>query len=178
MDRPLPAGSHGAASAFHRRPRRLHCVRDAHRHLQRPHPFLLIATEPMDNIVLHKEIREKGGAYGGGVTYTPSTGNFHFYAYRDPHLKTSVDAFHEAIERIASRRFTDGELEEAKLGVLQNLDAPSPGNRAMVAYSWQRPKNLQPERRIPPKDTRSQRRGGRRGRWTAAERKKGLLVSF
>lgn len=102
-------------------------------------PLLLISTELMENTLLHKEIREKGGAYGSGATYTPSTGNFHFQAYRDPHLKNSVDTFYKAIQAIADQSFNERELEEAKLGVLQSLDAPiPPGNRAMVAYSWLR----------------------------------------
>jgi Zn-dependent M16 (insulinase) family peptidase len=102
-------------------------------------PFLLISTELMENLILHKEIREKGGAYGSGATYTPSSGNFHFYAYRDPHLKSSVDTFYKALEKIANNKFNERELEEAKLGVLQSLDGPiPPGNRAMVAYSWKR----------------------------------------
>jgi Zn-dependent M16 (insulinase) family peptidase len=102
-------------------------------------PYLLIATELMDNLVLHKEIREKGGAYGGGATYTPSTGNFHFYAYRDPNLSQTIESFYRAIEAIGAGKFNDRELEEAKLGVIQTLDSPiPPGNRAMVAYSWQR----------------------------------------
>lgn len=102
-------------------------------------PLLLISTELMENLILHKEIREKGGAYGSGATYTPSTGNFHFYSYRDPHLKNSIDAFHKAFQKIAGKKFNDRELEEAKLGVLQTLDAPiPPGNRAMVAYSWKK----------------------------------------
>lgn len=102
-------------------------------------PFLLISTELMENLILHKEIREKGGAYGSGATYTPSTGNFHFYSYRDPHLSRTVDAFQMALEKIASQGFNERELEEAKLGVIQALDAPiPPGNRAMVAYAWKR----------------------------------------
>lgn len=100
---------------------------------------LLIAAELMKNVFLHKEIREKGGAYGAGASYTPSSGNFHFYAYRDPHLKTSLDAFYKAVEIIHNKQFSARELEEAKLGVLQTLDAPvSPGNRGIVAYSWAR----------------------------------------
>lgn len=102
-------------------------------------PRLWIATALMKNLVLHREIREKGGAYGGGASYAPSTGNFHFYAYRDPHLKASFDAFHKAIEHIGHQKFNERELEEAKLSVLQTLDAPvAPGHRALVAYSWAR----------------------------------------
>ncbi len=101
--------------------------------------LLLISTELMENLILHKEIREKGGAYGSGATYAPSTGNFNFYSYRDPHLKSSIDAFHKALEKISNQKFNERELEEAKLGVLQTLDAPiAPGNRAISAYSWKR----------------------------------------
>lgn len=99
-------------------------------------PALLISTELMENLVLHKEIREKGGAYGSGATYTPSTGNFNFYSYRDPHLARTVGVFHQAIQKIAAKEFNERELQEAKLGVIQALDAPvAPGNRALLAYS-------------------------------------------
>lgn len=102
-------------------------------------PFLCICTELMENIVLHKEIREKGGAYGSGASYSPSTGNFHFYSYRDPHLARTTAIFEQALEKIASEGFNERELEEAKLGVLQTLDAPvPPGSRAITAYAWKR----------------------------------------
>jgi len=102
-------------------------------------PYLLLATELLENLVLHPEIREKGGAYGSGASYSPSTGNFHFLASRDPQLANTVLAFEKALERIGAGTFNDRELEEAKLGAIQTLDAPvAPGNRAMVAYSWKR----------------------------------------
>ncbi|MBI3508025.1 MAG: insulinase family protein [Chlamydiia bacterium] len=102
-------------------------------------PYLYLATELLENCILHKEIREKGGAYGGGASYSPSSGNFHLYAYRDPHLANTEKIFRQAIERIAEGKFNESELLEAKFGVLQTLDAPvSPGNRAIVAYAWQR----------------------------------------
>ncbi len=102
-------------------------------------PFLFVSTELMENLVLHKQIREIGGAYGSGAQYTPSTGTFNFYSYRDPHLKASIDAFQKALQTIADMKFNERELEEAKLGCLQTLDAPvSPGNRARFAYIWKR----------------------------------------
>ena len=78
-------------------------------------PALLVSKELMENVVLHKEIREKGGAYGSGASYTPSTGNFNFFSYRDPHLARTVSIFDEALQKIAAKEFSDRELEEAKL---------------------------------------------------------------
>ncbi len=102
-------------------------------------PFLLLAAELLENVVLHKEIREKGGAYGANASYTPTTGNFCFSAYRDPHLAKTMASFQKSLDIIADKKFTEAELEEAKFGTLQSLDAPiAPGSRAMTAYAWQR----------------------------------------
>ena len=102
-------------------------------------PFLTLATELLQNCSLHQEIREKGGAYGAQAVYAPATGNFYFYSYRDPHLAKTVETFHKAIQKIGNLHFTDQELEEAKLGILQTIDAPvPPGARAMAAYAWMR----------------------------------------
>lgn len=101
--------------------------------------FLLIATELLENCYLHKQVREKGGAYGSGASYAPQTGNFHFYSYRDPNLSKTIDAFEKAIEKIGGGHFTEAELEEAKFGVIQSIDEPvPPGSRAMIAYAWKR----------------------------------------
>jgi Zn-dependent M16 (insulinase) family peptidase len=100
---------------------------------------LLVATDLLENTSLHNEVREKGGAYGSGASYSPTLGQFHFYSYRDPHLARTYAAFHKAIDKIASGKFTERELEEAKLGILQTLDAPvPPGQRAHTAFSWHR----------------------------------------
>ncbi|MDE3045437.1 MAG: insulinase family protein [Verrucomicrobiota bacterium] len=100
---------------------------------------LMISTELFPNVILHKEIREKGGAYGGGTSYTPTTGNYTFYAHRDPHLTQTLATFRSAIEKLGEGHFNDRELEEAKLGLLAGFDTPvPPGGRAIVAYSWLR----------------------------------------
>lgn len=110
-------------------------------------PYLMLAAELMDHLVLHKEIREKGGAYGGGATYAPSTGTFHFYSYRDPALARTLDIFAIALEEVGQGRFTERELEAAKLSALQSSDAPiSPGARALTAYGWQRIGATHPKR--------------------------------
>ncbi len=102
--------------------------------------YLLIASQLMQNIYLHKMIREQQGAYGGGANYNPSSSIFSFYAYRDPHITSSKDAFYEAIEKIASsKNFTQEELDEAKLGIIQGIDDPiTPSSRGITAYNWHR----------------------------------------
>ena len=101
--------------------------------------YISIATELFDNKILHPKIREQGGAYGSGSSYNATTGSFYFYAYRDPQLKNTIDAFQLAAKEIATGNFTEDDLDEAKLGLVQHFDAPSsPGSRAYTAYVWQR----------------------------------------
>lgn len=100
---------------------------------------LNIASILFDNLVLHKKIREQGGAYGGGAVSNVLSGNFYFYSYRDPNIASTLAAFKESVEYIAAGNFNDSDLEEAKLEMIQGLDAPiSPGSRAAVAFSWLR----------------------------------------
>jgi presequence protease len=98
---------------------------------------LSIAAEIMENRVLHKRIREQGGAYGGGASHMNSWGYFYFYSYRDPHLKSTLEAFKEAVDVVCEGSFDERNLEEAKLQVLQGFDTPTaPENRATTAYNW------------------------------------------
>ena len=81
---------------------------------------------------LHPEIREKGGAYGGGATSNPSSGVFSFYSYRDPNCLKTLDAFDESINWILSNKFSDRDIQEAKLGIFQAVDKPIlPGDRGL-----------------------------------------------
>lgn len=102
-------------------------------------PALLVSTGILENKVLHHRIREQGGAYGAGANYNPMWGNFTFYGYRDPHIAHTVHCFRDAVHEISDGRFDSSDLEESKLGMIQQLDGPiSPGARGMTAYSWQR----------------------------------------
>jgi presequence protease len=105
-----------------------------------PHaPGLSVATHLFENKLLHKVIREQGGAYGASASYSPMLGSLYFHAYRDPHLARTLKTFQDAIELIAGGHFDERDLEEAKLGMVQGMDIPvSPGSRAITAYSWRR----------------------------------------
>ncbi len=102
-------------------------------------PALTVATHLFENKVLHRAIREQGGAYGAGASYNPTVGAFYFHSYRDPHIENTLKIFDASIDFIADQKFNDTDLEESKLEVVQHLDMPTaPGSRAITAYSWHR----------------------------------------
>lgn len=97
---------------------------------------LSIASEIMENKTLHKKIREQGGAYGCGAVNGVLSEQFYFYSYRDPHLKATLKAFHDAVHALVAKKFNEKDIEEAKLGLFQDLDAPTPpSSRAITSYS-------------------------------------------
>lgn len=102
-------------------------------------PALSLAAAIMNNRVLHGKIREQGGAYGGGAVSNALSGNFYFYSFRDPKIGESFDVYREAIEMIAKGHFELRDIEEAKLEMIQEMDAVlSPEGKGEVAYSWMR----------------------------------------
>ncbi len=77
------------------------------------------------NGYLHRAIREKGGAYGGGATQDSSIAAFRFYSYRDPRLQGTLDDFDLALSWLQEHNHDPRSLEEAILGVIGSLDKPS-----------------------------------------------------
>jgi Zn-dependent M16 (insulinase) family peptidase len=102
-------------------------------------PCLSVLAQLMNDTFLHRQLREQGGAYGGGAASNAMAAIFSFYSYKDPNLFSSLEAYESFVRFIERGAFDETALEEAKLGVLQDLDAPiSPGSRAEVAYAWRR----------------------------------------
>ncbi|MBN7796690.1 insulinase family protein [Parahaliea mediterranea] len=77
------------------------------------------------NGFLHRAIREKGGAYGGGATQDSSIAAFRFYSYRDPRLEETLADFDTAVRWLLDTRHENLALEEAILGVIGSMDKPS-----------------------------------------------------
>lgn len=73
---------------------------------------------------LHREIREKGGAYGGGANCT--NGVMSFFSYRDPNSLETLEVFDKSVEWAARGGFSDTDVEEAKITVFQQIDKPVP----------------------------------------------------
>ena len=105
-------------------------------HYTHPHSAVLqVLAKLMTNGYLHKELREKGGAYGGGATYSSTTGLFEFYTYRDPQTLKSLDTMAKAISWASVHDWTARDIEEAKLSIFQGIDAPtSVGSQGLVEF--------------------------------------------
>jgi Zn-dependent M16 (insulinase) family peptidase len=89
----------------------------------------------MRNGFLHTEVREKGGAYGGGAGHDPSNAAFRFYSYRDPRLEDTLKDFDRSIDWVLNGKHEWAQIEEAILGVIGGLDKPgSPAGEARHAY--------------------------------------------
>jgi Zn-dependent M16 (insulinase) family peptidase len=85
-------------------------------------PVLLVLANYLRDTFLHRELREKGGAYGAYAQANIGGGTFYLGSYRDPNIIRTYDAYDEAV-----RWVTDGEIEaeplkEAILGACGDVD--------------------------------------------------------
>ncbi|GLI78944.1 mitochondrial presequence protease [Penicillium ochrochloron] len=85
---------------------------------------LTVLSQMLTHNYLHPEIREKGGAYGAGASNGPLKGIFTFMSYRDPNPTNSLKVFQNSGIFARERAWSEREIEEAKLGIFQGLDAP------------------------------------------------------
>jgi len=85
---------------------------------------LAVVAELISNQILHRLIREKGGAYGGRASYLPSEGVFMLSSYRDPRLADTYADFMAAIDWIFQEEITLESIEEAIICVIKSLDKP------------------------------------------------------
>jgi hypothetical protein len=96
---------------------------------------LSIISKILRSMYLHREIREKGGAYGGFALYSPEDGLFCFASYRDPHIISTLKAFDNAAAFIRSGSFGEEDVNEAILQVCSEIDKPDPpGPAARKAF--------------------------------------------
>lgn len=102
-------------------------------------PLLHLATKIMENTTLHPLVREQGGAYGSGAVINGALGTFYFYSFRDPNVAKTASAFITTLHNISEQKFTQKDITEAILTLIQKFDTPvSPAVKAEIAYGWKR----------------------------------------
>ncbi|XP_044770958.1 presequence protease, mitochondrial isoform X6 [Neomonachus schauinslandi] len=106
------------------------CIRTAP-YADPDHASLKILARLMTAKFLHTEIREKGGAYSGGARLSRD-GVFTLYSYRDPRSTETLQSFSKAVDWAKAGRFTQQDIDEAKLSVFSVVDAPvAPSDRGL-----------------------------------------------
>lgn len=98
-----------------------------------------VLAEWLTNEVLHRAIREEGGAYGAGASYDAMGGILRMISTRDPRLLGTYADFDAAIDAALNADMTQESIEEAIICVIRDLDKPRPPYReAMRSWSRQR----------------------------------------
>ncbi|ODQ63236.1 mitochondrial presequence protease [Nadsonia fulvescens var. elongata DSM 6958] len=96
---------------------------------------LQVLSNMLTHKYLHGEIREKGGAYGGGANYSAIEGIFNYYSYRDPNPSNTISTISNTGPWALNNEWTSRDLEEAKLSIFQRVDAPiSVKSEGMVQF--------------------------------------------
>ena len=98
-------------------------------------PALAVLAKLLRSLYLHREIREKGGAYGGFALYNAETGLFSMASYRDPHITRTIQVFGAAADFFLDGKAAAEDIKEAILQVCSEIDKPDPpGPAARKAF--------------------------------------------
>lgn len=110
-------------------------------------PVLSVIGKMLRSLYLHREIREKGGAYGGFAIYSPEDGLFSLGSYRDPHIVATLKAYDGAAGFMTSGSFGESDVREAILQVCSDIDKPMPPGQAARKAFYRRIVGLTDEAR-------------------------------
>lgn len=83
---------------------------------------LLVLANYLRDTFLHRELREKGGAYGGFAQAGVASGTFYFGSYRDPNIVRTYDVYDQAVKWVTDNEIDAEALKEAILGACGDVD--------------------------------------------------------
>ncbi len=85
-------------------------------------PALLVLANYVRDTFLHRELREKGGAYGGFAQAGIGSGTFYFGSYRDPNIVRTYEVYGQAVTWVTDGEIDAEALKEAILGACGDVD--------------------------------------------------------
>jgi Zn-dependent M16 (insulinase) family peptidase len=85
-------------------------------------PALLVLANYLRDTFLHRELREKGGAYGGYANAGIASGTFYLGSFRDPNIVRTYDVFDQAVKWVSEGEIDAEPLKEAILGACGDVD--------------------------------------------------------
>jgi Zn-dependent M16 (insulinase) family peptidase len=110
-------------------------------------PAMAVIAKMLRSLYLHREIREKGGAYGGFAVYNPEDGLFVMASYRDPQIAGTLRVFEGARDFLLPGSFREEDVKEAVLQVCSEIDKPDPPGPAARKAFYRRLLGLTDEER-------------------------------
>ena len=101
-------------------------------------PAAEVVLRIIDTKFLHKEVREKGGAYGSGAVNVVAgdAGMIGCYSYRDPGCLNTIKTFEKCLEwALTPGNITADDINEAKIMLFSSIDAPkSPQHKGLRPF--------------------------------------------
>jgi Zn-dependent M16 (insulinase) family peptidase len=85
-------------------------------------PVLLVLANYLRDTFLHRELREKGGAYGGFAQASTGAGFFYLGSYRDPNVVRTYEVYDRAVKWVVESPIDNEALNEAILGACGDVD--------------------------------------------------------
>ena len=85
-------------------------------------PALLVLANYVRDTFLHRELREKGGAYGGYAQAGIGSGTFYFGSYRDPNIARTYEIYDRAVKWVTDTEVDPEALKESILGACGDVD--------------------------------------------------------
>ncbi len=85
-------------------------------------PALLVLANYIRDTFIHRELREKGGAYGGFAQASTGAGIFYLGSYRDPNIIRTYDVYDRAVRWVLDSPIDAEPLKEAILGACGDVD--------------------------------------------------------
>jgi len=101
-------------------------------------PVVSVIGKLLRSLYLHKEIREKGGAYGAFATADLEDGLFHLISYRDPHIRQTLTTYANVSDYLCNGDYNDNDIKEAILQLCSDIDRPdTPAAKARKSF-WRK----------------------------------------
>ena len=70
------------------------------------------------------EIRLKGNAYGGSISYNPMAGTLFMTSFRDPHIARTLDVFAKTPDFVRSTNWPQADIDQAIIGTSKGDEKP------------------------------------------------------
>jgi len=81
-----------------------------------------VIMKHMSREYMWQNIRVMGGAYGGNMSFSASSGLVNYLSWRDPNISNTLKVFKGAADYLCNLQMSDSDIEKAIIGAMGDLD--------------------------------------------------------